>query len=137
MHIDFLRRNAENKVADAIKLFELGSFSNAYYLGGYGLEIALKACIARQISADTIPDKKFINDVYVHDIQKLVRLGGLNHALQQKQDADFEFGQRWGLVCQWSPDSRYQSTDQYSCHVFLDAITNIDHGVMPWIKIHW
>jgi HEPN domain-containing protein len=137
MHIDFLRRNAENKVADAIKLFELGSFSNAYYLGGYGLEIALKACIARQISADTIPDKKFINDVYVHDIQRLVRLAGLSFPLQQAQDTDFEFGQRWGIVCQWSPDSRYLSTDQYNCNVFLDAIVNDHHGVMPWIKRHW
>ena len=40
------------KVDDAHLLFQNGRFSNSYYLAGYAIEIALKACIAAQISAE-------------------------------------------------------------------------------------
>ncbi|MEA2988324.1 MAG: hypothetical protein QOG83_1035, partial [Alphaproteobacteria bacterium] len=48
------------KVDDARLLFENQRYSNAYYLYGYGVELGLKACIARQILAETIPDKTIL-----------------------------------------------------------------------------
>jgi HEPN domain-containing protein len=52
-----LQHLSEAKLADAELLFANGRHSNAYYLAGYAVEIGLKACISRQILADTLPDK--------------------------------------------------------------------------------
>jgi len=69
---------AESKLSDAILLLSHLKPSNAYYLAGYAVELGLKACIARQISHETIPDKDFSRDIYLHDLPKLVRLAGLD-----------------------------------------------------------
>lgn len=55
-----LRANAQAKLDDAIFLLQHKRFSNAYYLAGYAVEIGLKACIAAQIAAETIPDKALL-----------------------------------------------------------------------------
>jgi hypothetical protein len=55
-----LQALARAKFNDAELLFQHGRFSNAYYLAGYTIEIGLKACIAAQVSAETIPDKAFL-----------------------------------------------------------------------------
>jgi hypothetical protein len=52
-----LKALAQAKLDDAILLFDNKRYSNAYYLAGYAIELALKACIAKQFVADTIPDK--------------------------------------------------------------------------------
>ncbi|MDQ2083721.1 HEPN domain-containing protein [Xanthobacteraceae bacterium Astr-EGSB] len=54
-----LQANAEAKSADAKLLLQHGRYSSAYYLAGYSIEIGLKACIALQVAAETIPGKAF------------------------------------------------------------------------------
>jgi hypothetical protein len=65
-------------------LFENDRFTNAYYLAGYAVEIGLKACIAAQISAETIPDKAFIKSILSHQFGGLVGLAGLAEALKDE-----------------------------------------------------
>jgi uncharacterized protein with von Willebrand factor type A (vWA) domain len=43
--------------------------SGAYYLGGYAIECALKARIAKQFRANEIPDRALVNRVYTHDLR--------------------------------------------------------------------
>jgi hypothetical protein len=106
-----LRANAQAKLDDATILLQNERFSNAYYLAGYAVEMALKACIAIQFSADTIPDKSFVNDVYSHDLQKLIKLAGLSAELHKQEIKDINFAANWALVAQWSESARYDSTD--------------------------
>ncbi len=47
---------AAAKCEDATLLLAHARFSSAYYLAGYALELALKACIAKQFAAEVIPD---------------------------------------------------------------------------------
>lgn len=56
-------------------------YSGAYYLSGYVVECALKACIARQTRKFDFPDKKTVLDSYTHDLQKLVKIAKLEHDL--------------------------------------------------------
>jgi HEPN domain-containing protein len=67
---------AEQRLAEAKLLLQNGFPSGAYYLAGYSIECALKARISRDFRADEIPDKKLIDRVYVHDLNKLLALAG-------------------------------------------------------------
>jgi hypothetical protein len=128
---------AQAKIDDAILLLANGRASNAYYLAGYAIEIGLKACIAKQIAADTVPDLSFIKSIYDHDLQRLVRVAGLSAQLKQKQDSDSDFAANWAIVCEWSPEDRYGLTDLGSAQLIIAAVTDPTKGVLPWIKALW
>lgn len=68
---------AKTRIREAKALLDQGLFDGAYYLAGYAVECALKACIVKKIKRSELPDKKFIQDVYTH---KLGRLLGTNGA---------------------------------------------------------
>jgi hypothetical protein len=93
----------------------------------------LKACIARQVTPETIPHKIFLQNVLNHDFMKLVSLAGLAVALKNKKDTDSSFSAHWALVSEWKPDVRYESKDHHSAQLLIDAVD----GVMPWIKVYW
>ncbi|UYW33633.1 hypothetical protein [Methylorubrum extorquens] len=132
-----LQRSAQVKIDDAILLFNNERFSNAYYLAGYAIELGLKACISRQISADTIPDKNLVRDVFQHEFKKLVLLAGLASELKKQEQANPNFSANWGIAAQWSPDARYEATDKYSAQLMVMAVSDESDGVLQWIKTHW
>jgi len=128
---------AQVKLDDAILLFKNRRFSNSYYLAGYAVEIGLKACIARQIVRDTIPDKAFIEATHKHELRRLVSTAGLASHLKQQEDADPQFGAYWAIVAEWTPEKRYESVDSYSAQIMVQAIADPTTGVFEWIKKHW
>jgi HEPN domain-containing protein len=125
------------KCDDAVLLLANGRYSNAYYLAGYAVEIALKACIARQISAESIPDKNFILDTFKHDFRTLIGVAGLSRVLKEAQEADPDFAANWALVSEWKPDVRYEVVDPVSAQFIAQAITDPNSGVLKWIKAYW
>lgn len=132
-----LQRIAQAKIDDALLLFTNHRFSNAYYLAGYAVEIGLKACIAKMMSAEVIPDKRFILDIHTHDLRSLVGTAGLKGSLKSKEASDPAFAANWSLACQWTPDCRYSSVDPYTAQTMIVAITSPHSGVLEWIKAHW
>jgi hypothetical protein len=132
-----LKALAVSKIEDATHLISIGSYSNGYYLAGYSIELALKACIARQIAAETIPDKAFINSVYVHNLKSLIGSAGLNAALKEAEDKDPNFAANWAIVSEWTPEVRYETIEAFSAQLLSSAITDPKSGVLQWIKAHW
>lgn len=56
----------------------------AYYLAGYAVECALKACIAKETKRHEFPPKRqYVHDVYTHDLNSLLRLTGLDKQLEK------------------------------------------------------
>jgi HEPN domain-containing protein len=102
-----LQKMAEERVADAAALLDAGRFQAAYYLCGYAIECALKACIAKQIREFDFPDRKLINDSYVHDLTKLLRVAGIDRLLQGEEGRNHDFATNWAIVKDWSEASRY------------------------------
>ena len=51
---------SEGRVEDAEALLEAGRWAAAYYLLGYAVECGLKACAARQLRQDEVPQKTVI-----------------------------------------------------------------------------
>jgi hypothetical protein len=131
-----LQRLASAKVEDARLLFNNKRYSNSYYLYGYGIELGLKACVARQISAETIPDRAILRGVLTHKFPELVALAGLTGELQsRRQDQDFDV--RWSVVSAWSEETRYDMIDAVVATAMHDAIEHQQHGIMAWLKSHW
>ncbi len=62
---------AEERLEEAKALLSLGKWGGAYYLAGYAVELALKACIIKRIMAtDAFPEKEFSRNCYTHDLDK-------------------------------------------------------------------
>ena len=134
---DVLERIAIIRVREAEHLFNAEHFSGAYYLGGYAVELALKACIAKAFQPRSIPDKRFVERIYTHDLLKLVDLAGweADRIARGKVDAIFE--QNWELVGEWSESSRYDILDRAAAQRLLNALRDPEHGVLEWIRSHW
>ena len=83
---------ATKRHQEAKALLKTRNYSGAYYLCGYIVECALKACIAKQTRRYDFPDKKTAVDSYTHNMLQLVRLAYLEKDLdaQKKSDQVFE-----------------------------------------------
>lgn len=132
-----LQSLAESKAEDARLLQENGRFGNAYYLAGYAVELALKAIIAREFSADAIPDKGLVNRVYTHDLGKLVVYAELQDALDMRRRGDTLFETNWLAVTGWTEESRYWSADPQRAADMVAAVIDEPSGVLPWLRTFW
>lgn len=69
-----------------------------HYLCGYAVECALKSCIAKRTKVHDFPDKRIVNDSYTHNLNQLVRVAGLQPALDLEMRRDADFGVNWAIV---------------------------------------
>lgn len=111
--------------------------SSAYYLAGYAVEFALKACIAKQFRQHDIPDKRFVLATYTHNLADLVKQAGLQQALGHRKDESSIFAANWATVAEWDEQSRYQVWTAENADYLLSAIDDPQDGVLPWIRIFW
>jgi hypothetical protein len=132
-----LQRLAEIRLEDAILLLQNKKTSSAYYLAGYAVELALKACAAKLFQNNAIPDKNLVNALYTHSLENLMATSGLLPELKTTIKNDPVFGANWGIVTKWTESSRYEFWDIMAATTLILAITNKNHGVFPWVKNHW
>jgi len=132
-----LQAYAQAKIDDAALLLANRRYSNAYYLAGYAVELGLKACIAAQITAETLPDKAFVRSILQHNFRNLVGLAGLAGALKDEENQNANFATNWAIANQWEPDARYEAFDPMSAQLLVQAVNDPNSGVLKWIKTHW
>lgn len=132
-----LKANAKAKLADAILLLENKRFSNAYYLAGYAVELAIKSCISRKFLPDVIPDRAYVDATYKHSLKELIGTAGLTADLNEKIRADATFAMHWSYVARWTETSRYEAIDSYTSQTMIAAITDRTSGVLKWIEQYW
>ncbi len=133
-----LQRLADERIADAQALLEVGRWAAAYYLIGYAVECALKACIARQFRAEDVPEKSLVNQFYSHNLSELLKLAGLGLAHDVRVGTDRTYQDYWNTVRDWRESSRYDNriTEQKARDLFA-AVTDPTSGVLPWLKTLW
>ena len=134
---DDLKTLSEARIEDAVVLFQANKYSSAYYLAGYSIELAIKVCISDLFQEGVIPDKGLVNATYTHDIEKLMNTAGISPDLKAHLKEDSQFSAYWGIVCQWSEQSRYKITDSVTAAHLITSIKDPDHGVLEWVKQHW
>jgi hypothetical protein len=132
-----LQQLAKDRILDAKALLAARRWAGAYYLAGYAVECALKACIAKLMKSEEFPDKNFAEKCWTHDIEKLLVLSGLKAARDADSQADADLSANWGIVKDWSESSRYARTTKAEAQALYDAITDAKHGVLSWIKSRW
>jgi HEPN domain-containing protein len=71
------------RVREAQELLDAGHYPGAFYLIGYAVECALKACVSKQVKRYDFPDKKLATEAFTHDLEKLVRVAGLAPKFQR------------------------------------------------------
>ncbi|MGC9999640.1 MAG: HEPN domain-containing protein [Bryobacteraceae bacterium] len=130
------QRLAEERLADAEALLSAGRFGGAYYVAGYAVECALKACIARKTRAESWPPKNVDKSHYTHDLEKLLLTAGLKNDQQLETDGNLKTN--WLAVSDWSEESRYENNRQEpQTRKLLDAITDTQSGVLTWLRNRW
>lgn len=129
---------ADIRVAEAAALLAAGLWDGAYYVAGYAVECALKACIAKLTKAEEFPPPRAtIEKCYSHDLSKLLDAAGL----EKERIADAPVGSQrdahWKIVFQWNESKRYERTAQVAAELLFEAINDATDGVLPWIRTRW
>ena len=132
-----LEKLAQVRLDDSLLLLQAGRSSSAYYLAGYSVELALKACISKLIQPNAIPEKAFVNAIYTHRLENLLSSAGLLPQFNADSRADTEFAANWAITSQWTEESRYEFWDAVSATTLLQAIHEPNCGVFRWVKKHW
>jgi hypothetical protein len=132
-----LEKLAQLRIDDAIILLNAGRASSAYYLAGYSVELALKACISKLFQKGVIPDKQFVSSIYTHKFENLISLAGLKPNLDAEIKMNSQFAIFWAIATKWSEESRYELWDTVSAVSLVQAIHDPSNGVLKWVKQHW
>jgi hypothetical protein len=124
-------------VADARVLLRGRRYAAAYYLCGYAVECALKACVARQSVRGEFPDLNRVRDSHTHDLSRLVRVAGLEASLAAERRSDPQFNAYWATILDWSEQGRYENRTAPEARDLLISVDDRQHGVLQWVKRHW
>jgi len=130
------QRLAELRAREAGALLRPRNPIGAYYLAGYAVECALKACIAKQTRRHEFPPKpKDVHELYTHDLESLLKLAGLQKQFDSDVAMNPALAKNWGVVKGWDEESRYRSTGLNGKD--LHAAVVGPEGVLLWIKQRW
>lgn len=130
-----LAGNARGKLAAAEALIREGCWSDAFYLGGYAVEIALKAIVASRFRADELPDRKLVESLHTHNLARLVDIAELGADLDRRRQEP-AFDRHWVVVLSWSENSRYRLVERVDAEKLVEALAHPEHGVFEWLRLH-
>ena len=125
------------RLREAKVLLRAGLYDGAYYLGGYAVECALKACIAKRTNRHEFPDKKRAEASYTHRLKDLLVAAGLENEHSVHLASDKRFSDNWDVVARWSEQKRYTINQTDEACKLLIAIGQRDYGVLTWLKRRW
>ncbi|HVC98809.1 MAG TPA: hypothetical protein VND64_34410 [Pirellulales bacterium] len=134
-----LQQLANDRVEDGRLLLQGGRWTAAYYLLGYAVETALKACILRFVDNTGVifTDKKFAEKCWTHRIDDLVKQANLEPQRGLDIAASPALGGNWGVAEAWTEVSRYEQKTEAEARSLFEALTNDPDGVFRWIQQHW
>jgi HEPN domain-containing protein len=124
------------RLKEARVLLAARLYDGAYYLAGYAVECALKACIAKATRRHEFPDRVRVNGSYTHNLKELVVFADLENALRRDL-TNPDFSQKWEAVRSWSEGSRYDRIDAQKARALVRAVGNRGDGVLSWLRRYW
>lgn len=125
------------RLKEAETLLAHRHFEGCYYLSGYVVEFALKACIAKMTKRHDFPDLTVVRRVFTHDLNILLKEAGLSDALNEEIERNPEFELIWYTVNDWREQSRYESPDEYQAKQIFRAVADKKIGVLRWLRRYW
>ena len=82
---------ADTRLFEAQALLAVKHWAGAYYLAGYAIEMAIKACFMARLRPDELPTKKDCNNFYTHEFGTLLNIAGLTAELNSECDNNTPF----------------------------------------------
>ena len=125
------------RATESRALLKLELSDGAYYLAGYAVECALKACIAKGTRKYEFPDKKKAERSYRHKLDELVKVASLEEARTEHARNTPEFRTNWHVVQSWSEESRYSRHRLDAARELVSAVSDRRHGAIAWIRLYW
>jgi HEPN domain-containing protein len=98
MNRDDFQKLSRVRVCEARALIQAGHYPGAYYLIGYAVECALKACVSKQVKRYDFPDKNLVTEAYTHELEKLVRIAGIGPDFQRDRRVNRNLDLNWAVV---------------------------------------
>lgn len=132
-----LQQLADERIRDADALLKAGQWSGAYYLAGYAVECALKACIAKLTDLHEFPDKDRAVKSFSHDFENLLIVAGLKGLRDADISVNAVLRRHWLTVKDWKEAARYQRWTEAKARELFVAVADAANGVLPWITAHW
>jgi hypothetical protein len=130
------QRLAELRTREASALLRTRNPIGAYYLSGYAIECALKACIAKLARRHEFPLKAdYVRRLYTHNLEELLRLAELEAQLESDMKTNTALATNWGVVKSWNEESRYRVSGLNGRD--LHSAVSGPAGVLAWIKQRW
>lgn len=138
MHRRELRRLSRLRIREARILLRARAFAGAYYLAGYAVECALKACAARKFRSFDIPDRRIVGDLHTHDLERLLEVAGLRVSLELDGATRPGLRGNWHVVKDWRTALRYNPriTPQEALAMY-SACTERACGILSWLRSQW
>lgn len=90
--------------------------------------------MSARFRTDTLPDRAVSTQVFVHDLRKLISRALLDVALKEREERDSGFRARLQIVLRWTEESRYGGYGANEALALIDAVENLEHGVLPWLR---
>jgi HEPN domain-containing protein len=131
-----LQRLARIRAREAKGLLNLKEPNGAYYLAGYSVECALKACLAKQTRRYDFPDRRNVLQSHTHNLHDLLHHAGLEAAMLMDSAGVIALADNWIKVKEWSELSRYQEKTQSEAEQLVRAVLG-RNGVLPWLMRRW
>ena len=123
---------------EAAALLRAQLYGGAYYLAGYAVECALKACIAKRTRRHEFPDRNVAISAWTHDLDRLVDLAGLDAELAKDMAANPALRVNWGTVSEWKETARSDLTiTPDKAKELYFACTRRNIGILSWIRRRW
>ena len=101
---------AKARLLDAEALMAAGRHDGAIYIGGYAIELSLKARICKTLKWAGFPSSSKEFEDYksfrVHDLDVLLHLSGMEEEIKINNP---EHQADWSKVNTWNPESRYKT----------------------------
>ena len=137
-----LQKIAKMRLQDARALLGRKRWSGAYYLSGYVIECALKACLLKHLGeSDAVFGEpgylKRLAECWTHDLAKLVTLAGLDSDFGAARGANPVLEKYWVIAKDWSETSRYEEKTEIEARVLFEAVSHKPDGVFLWIQSRW
>ena len=131
-------RISQLRLQEATTLLEAGQHAGAYYLAGYPVECALKACIAGQTEPHEFPDRVRAQRANVHDVEQLMEIAQLEADLRDAQARNPALEASWSVIKDWDETSRYErGISGAQAALLVAACSDRTDGLLPWIRSRW
>jgi AbiV family abortive infection protein len=134
-----LQNLSELRIREAKILLDGGSYPGTFYLAGYSIECALKACIAKATQQHDFPDKpEQVRQIYSHNLKQLLSLAKLEDMLEDDMKSNSDLRAYWNRVVNWNEERRYElGLTEKEARDLYQAIADPVNGVLVWLKKCW